>query len=248
MKSIRSGCLRAVVFFLFLLAATAMGQTKSDTPKIIEIVTEAIASQGTGGLESVLIKLKSQSNHGDLRWLGGTFVTGDANRAIAIFEHSNYASLQQSHQALHTAWESLPGGQRPVLQVSVYDFTPEQTYNDGHVPWWEARAFGLYSVHLNTGGYDDYVEQQHIAVEYLLKAKIKNEEWLGYTQHYGPQSPGYIYVTPLRSTSDLDITEDRPQIFPAWVDRGRDAVLLKAVASSSIDLVLVRPELSKGLK
>ncbi len=245
MKLICSASWCAVVLGL---AAAAMGQTKSDAPKIIEVVTEASAPQGTGGLAAILARLKAQPNRGDLRWVGGVFVTGDLNRAIAIFEHSDYASLNQSSQALHAAWESLPAGQRPVLQSNIYDFTPEQTYNDGHVPWWQARAFGLYTERLNWGAYDEYVEHTHLAADYLAKAKIHNEEWLGYSQHYGPQSPTYLYVTPLRSTSDLDLTEERGQIFPVGWIAGRVAMLLKAVASSSTDLIIVRPDLSNGLK
>ena len=101
---------------------------------------------------------------------------------------------------------------------------------------------------LNAGGYDEYVEQQHIASEYLTKARIQNEEWLGYDQHYGPQSPAYVFVTPLRSLSDLDITEAHGPVLPEWVDRERDIVLLKAVASSSGSLIVVRPELSRAPK
>jgi hypothetical protein len=244
-KVIRIGLLLATVL---AIAVASVSQTRSDTPRIIEIITEQGPSSGGSGLEALLLKLKTQQGSGDLRWIGATVIAGDLNHTVAIFEHNNYASVQQSNEAVHAAWENVPAGQRPTLQSRVYEFTPEQTYNDGHVRWSEARAFVLFSVQLNAGGYDEYVEQQHIASEYLTKAKIQNEEWLGYDQHYGPEAPAYVYVTPLRSLSDLDITEAHGPVLPEWVDRGRDIVLLKAVASSSGSLIVVRPELSRAPK
>jgi hypothetical protein len=242
-KAICNGLLLATVL---AIAVASVSQTQSDTPRIIEIITEQGPSSGGAGLEALLLKLKTQRTS-DLRWIGATVIAGDLNHTVAIFKHTNYASVQQSNQAVHTAWESLPTGQRPTLQSCVYEFTPEQAYNDGHVLWSEARAFVLLSVLLNGGGYGEYVEQQHVASEYLTKAKIQNEEWLGYSLHYGPNHPAYVFVTPLRSLSDLDITEAHGPILPDWVDRGRDLVLQKAVAASSISIVLVRPELSSAL-
>ena len=127
----------------------------------------------------------------------------------------------------------------------VYEFTPDQSYNDGYVKWAEAQAFVLTFHDLTAGGYDEYVEQQHIASEYLKKAQIPDEEWLGFSQHCGAGAPiSYVYVTPLRSLAMIDsaIPHDNP--LPPEVDRARDAVLLKSVASMSITLVTLRPDLS----
>lgn len=239
---------------VFLMAAVSVGsavcvsqtsQTRTDTPKIIEIVTEQTPSAAESGMKALLLKLKAQHS-ADLHWIGATVIAGDLNRTVAIFQHANYASVQQSSQAMHAAWESLAPAQRPVLQSHVYAFTPDQSYNDGHVSWADARAFVLLSVSLSTGGYDDYAEQQQVASEYLVKAKIQNEEWLGFSQHYGPEYPAYLFVTPLRSVSDLDITENHGPILPEWVDRGRDTVLLKSVKSNSVDLLLVDRQLSSA--
>jgi hypothetical protein len=245
MKAIRNSLLVAAVLATAVVCAS---QTTSDSPKIIEIITEQGSLPGGSGLEALLRNLKAQQNSGELRWIGTTVIAGDLNHTVAIFEHTNYASLQQSNQAVHAAWESLPAGQRPTLQSRVYNFSPEQSYNDGHVPWSQARAFKLASVQLNVGGYDEYVEQQRVASEYLAKARIQNEEWLGYDQQYGPQYPAYMFVTPLRSLSDLGITEAHGPILPEWVDRARSVVLLKSVSTNSISLILVRAELSSAPK
>jgi hypothetical protein len=245
MKAVRNALVLATVF---VSVTVCVSQTKSDTPKIIEVITEQGPAPAGSGLEALLLKLKTQQNAGDLRWIGGTVIAGDLNRTVAIFKHPNYASLEQSNQAVHTAWESLPAAQRPALQSQVYEFTPEQTYNDGHVPWSEARAFVLYSVLLNAGGYDDYAEHQHIAAEYVAKAKIENEEWLGFSQHFGSHDPAYILVTPMRSISDLDIVVDHSNVLPGWVDRLRATVLQKAIMSSSTTLVVVRPELGSAAR
>jgi hypothetical protein len=110
------------------------------------------------------------------------------------------------------------------LQSRVYEFTPEQAYNDSHVPWSEARVFVFLSVRLTKGGYDDCMEQRHVASEYLTKTKSQNEEWLGYSQHYGPDYPAYVFVAPLRSLSDLDITAAQKRMVPlsliGWIACG----------------------------
>jgi hypothetical protein len=233
------------VFSVLLLgvAATCVSQSKSDTPRIIEVITEeGVPAEGLG-LKAVLLRMKSQPAS-DLHWIGAEVIAGDLNHAVAIFPHENYASLQQSRTAIHSAWESLPPSQRPKLVSRVYEFTPDQAYNDGHVRWSEAHAFGLLFVQLSAGEYDEYVYQQHLASEYLVKAQIHNEEWLGYDLHYGPESPAYLFVTPLRSIADLDISEPHGPILPELVDRARSQVLLKAVKNNSVSLIQVQPELS----
>src|ERR1700736_5293195 len=112
MRTVKSICNGLLLATVLVIADASVSQPKADTPRIIEIITEQGPSSGGAGLEALLLKLKTQRT-GDLRWIGATVIAGDLNHTVAIFKHTNYASVQQSNQAVHTAWESLPTGQRP---------------------------------------------------------------------------------------------------------------------------------------
>src|SRR5579863_4115245 len=95
--------------------AGALAKEKTDTPSIIEVVTEDAASKAGDGLADLLRGLKHLREADGLRWIGATVVVGDLNRTVAIFEQDNYAALPAVEAALHAAWQALPEGQRPSL-------------------------------------------------------------------------------------------------------------------------------------
>ena len=193
----------------------------------------------------MLRQLKTQSDAKGLRWIGATVVAGELNHSVGIFAYADFASLARGADAMHSAWKILPEAARPQLKSHVYQLTPEQSYNDGHVLWKEAGAFVLYFTELASGAYDDYAEQQKIAASYLAKAHVQDEEWVGFSMRFGHGAPGYVFVTPLRSVAELDSIASHGDVLPPEVDKARSAVLLRAIKSDAFLLVRVRAEISQ---
>jgi hypothetical protein len=246
MKILKPCLLTIAVLTWAAVAFAQVKEVRSDTPKIIEVITEEDPSATDSGLEAILQLVKTHSN--GLRWIAATITAGeDLNHTVAIFEHDDYASLQKSSEAIHAAWMGLPAmSRRPKLQSRVFQFASKQSYNDGLVLWKDAHAFTMYTVRLRTGATDEYSDQQRIAAEYLTKAKIPDEEWLGFAARYSPEVPAYLFLTPLRALDDLDKSVLHGDVLPEEVDRARGVALLKAVQSSSLSLLLIRPDLSSA--
>lgn len=230
----------SVISLLCALAAFASGPAVQDNPKILMVVTEV---ESPGRLAPLLLRLKLAPSLG-VQWTAGNIITGNRGQA-ALFELPNYAAAERLDRRLRSDWLALPAQQRPALQCRIYEYAPQQSYNNGHVPWREARAFSLYLVELNAGGTDDYREQQRLAAEYLAKAGVREEEWLGYALRFGTQTPANLFVTPMRGIEDLDLPpEQHGQVLPDEVDRERSKVLLRAIHAASLDIMVLRPDLS----
>lgn len=223
-------------------SATAAAQ-KTDTPKFIEFLTDDDAAPDGARMAGLLAALRASATARDLHWIATSTLTGTLNQTIAIFKYTDLASVQRAHDVTQGVWQALPERTRPRLHSRVFELAPDQTFGDGLVPWSKATAFSLYSVSVSSGGYGEYADQQQLAAQLLTKAHVTDEEWLGYTVRYGPETPVFIFITPLRSVASLDSSVSHADVLPPPVDRARDVALRESVLGSSQTLVVVRSEL-----
>jgi hypothetical protein len=59
------------------------------------------------------------------------------------------------------------------------------------------------------------------------------------------RSGSNLFVTPLVSLPDLDVSANHGQVLPDSADKARNNVLQRAIAQSASHLVVVRQDLSK---
>lgn len=232
-----------VLVLVFGPSATAAAQ-KTDTPKIIEFLTDDDTAPDGMRLAGLLTALRVSADARDLHWIAASTQSGSLNQTIAIFMYTDMSSVQRAHDVTQAVRQALPERTRPRLHSRIFQRAPDQSFGDGLVPWSKATTFSLYSVSVAPGGDDVYGEQQQLAAQLLTKAHVTDEEWLGYTLRYGPDEPTFLFITPLRSIASLDSTVSHADVLPPPVDRARSAALRESVLGSSSTLVVVRPELS----
>jgi hypothetical protein len=227
---------------------TAVRQGATDTPRLIEILTDADSGVDRSRLAALLTALRTDASARELHWIAGSTLSGTVDQVMAIFEYPDFASLERGHEVRQAVWHRLPAAVRPRLESQIWQLSPDQTFGDGLVPWSSARAMTILAVSVSNGGYDEYAEQQQLAAQLLAKAHVTDEEWLGYSLRFGPGAPAFIFVAPLRSIAALDSAASHGDVLPPVVDRARDAALRESVLSSSTTLLTLRPELGSSTR
>jgi hypothetical protein len=240
---------RSIVWALVGLLASSRStgfhqQRQTDTPKIIETLTEDNEAAGDGSrMVAFLTALRGASETRELHWIAAAPLTGTLNQTMALFEYSDLASVKRANDVRQLVWKNLPAASRPRLHSRIWQLSPDQSFGDGLVPWSAAAALTLLVVNTSVGGFDEYAEQQQLAAQLLAKAHVTNEEWLGYSLRFGPDHPAFMFITPFRSVAAIDSAVFHGEVLPPPVDRARSAVLRESVTGSAWTLMAIRPEL-----
>jgi hypothetical protein len=222
---------------------TGVAQQATDTPKLIEVVSDDDAPDGTR-LAALLTALRGTPRARDLRWIAASTASGALNQTVAFFEYADLASAQRGQDIRHAVWQGLPAAIRPRLYARLWQFAPDQSFGNGLVPWSNAGALTILSVKTSMGGNDDYADQQQLAAQLLTKAHVTDEEWLGYRLRYGADYPAFMFVALFHSVAALDSAVFHGEVLPPVVDREREAALRQDVVGASWTLFVIRPELS----
>jgi hypothetical protein len=228
------------------LSAVAPGQSKTDTPKVIEMITDDDSSGDGSRIGALLTAMRAAGPTRELHWIAATPLSGRLNQTIALFEYNDLASVQRGHDIRQAIWHGLPAASRPRLRSQIWQLAPDQSFGDGLTPWSAAKALTLYYVNTSSGGYDEYAEQQQLAAQLLTKANVKDEEWLGYSLRFGTDFPAFVFIDPIKSIASLDSAPSHADVLPPPVDRNRDAVLRESIVGSTMTVVVIRPELGSA--
>jgi hypothetical protein len=214
-------------------------------PKILLIVSDPMTEcEGRSGLEKVLRKLKSERSP-QSRWIATEVVAGNMRKAVALFPLSKFAEASDVLERIETAVRTLPQDQQPNLHSTMYQLDTDASFDGSEIPWNQATAFAVNYVTLRRGTPDVYRDQQVLAARLLSRAKVNDEVWIGYALRFGEQSPGYLFVSPLRSLEDLDVDmSGRGSLFTPEQDKTRAEALRLSVISDRQKILRVQKELS----